>query len=120
MFVVIVVESILFVVNIAAVPLLLGIGLDYSIHVILSLRRSHGHVIELRHNIGRALLLCGTTTAVGFGSLRWARHGGLPQLGEVCAIGILITMFTAIFLLPHWWRFLHRKELHDRPPQAQE
>ena len=103
------------IVNIAAVPVLLGLGLDYSIHVILSLRRTHGNVLKFRYNIGHALLLCGTTTAVGFGSLRWAKHGGLPQLGEVCAIGILITMFTAIFLLPHWWRFLHRKELYDRP-----
>jgi hypothetical protein len=23
-------------------------------------------------------------------------------------------MITAIFLVPHWWRFLHQKELHDR------
>ncbi len=102
------------IVNIAAGPLLLGLGLDYSIHVILALRRTHGNVVEIRQNIGRALLLCGTTTAVGFASLRSARHGGLPMLGELCAIGILITMVTAIFLVPHWWRALHREELHDR------
>jgi hypothetical protein len=103
------------IVSIAAGPLLLGLGLDYSIHVILALRRTHGDVAEIHRNIGRALLLCGTTTAVGFASLRSARHGGLPILGELCAIGILITMITAIFLVPHWWRFLHRAELHDRP-----
>ncbi len=103
------------IVSIAAGPLLLGLGLDYSIHVILALRRTHGNVAEIHQNIGRALLLCGTTTAVGFASLRSARHGGLPILGELCAIGILITMIAAIFLVPHWWRFLHRSELHDRP-----
>lgn len=101
------------IVNIAAVPLLLGLGLDYGIHVILSLRRTGGDVGEVRRNIGRALLLCGTTTAVGFGSLRTARHGGLALLGELCAIGILVMMITAVFLVPHWWRFLHRDELHD-------
>ncbi len=98
------------VVNVAAIPLLLGLGLDYSIHVILALRRTHGDIIAVRRNIGRALLMCGVTTAIGFASLKWARHGGLPMLGELCALGILITMFTAVFLLPHWWRFLHRKE----------
>jgi predicted RND superfamily exporter protein len=103
------------IVNIGAIPLLLGLGLDYSIHVILALRRTHGNVASIRTNIGRALMLCGTTTAVGFGSLMSARYGGLPQLGQLCAIGILITMITAIFLVPHWWRFLHKKELHDRP-----
>ena len=102
------------IVNIGAIPLLLGLGLDYSIHVILALRRTHGNVASIRANIGRALLLCGTTTAVGFGSLMSARYGGLPQLGQLCVIGILITMITAIFLVPHWWRFLHKKELHDR------
>ena len=102
------------IVNVGAIPILLGLGLDYSIHVILALRRTHGNVAEIRANIGRALLLCGATTAVGFASLMSARHGGLPQLGQICAIGILITMITAIFLVPHWWRFLHQKELHDR------
>jgi predicted RND superfamily exporter protein len=102
------------IVNIAAAPLLLGLGLDYSIHVILALRRTHGNIPEIHRNIGRALLLCGTTTAVGFGSLRFARHGGLPMLGELCAIGILITMAVAIYLVPHWWCFLHRKELRER------
>ena len=104
------------IVNIGAIPLLLGLGLDYSIHVILALRRTHGNVAAIRANIGRALILCGTTTTVGFASLMSARYGGLPQLGQLCAIGILITMITAIFLVPHWWRFLHKKELHDRLP----
>ena len=42
------------------------------------------------------------------------------MLGELCAIGILITMLTAIYLVPHWWRFLHRKELHDRVEETTE
>lgn len=97
----------------------MGLGLDYGIHVILALRRTGGDVSEIRRNIGRALLLCGTTTAVGFASLRSARHGGLALLGELCAIGILVTMVTAVFLVPHWWRFLHRDKLHDRvPPES--
>jgi predicted RND superfamily exporter protein len=99
------------IVNVAAIPLLLGVGLDYSIHIILALRRTRGNIRAVQHNIGKALLLCGTTTAVGFGSLKWAEHGGLPSLGEVCALGILGTMLTAVFLLPHWWRFAHRNVL---------
>lgn len=98
------------IVTIAAGPILLGLGLDYSIHVILAMRRTRGDVRSVRLNIGRALLLCGCTTAVGFASLKAARHGGLPLIGEICAVGILITMITAIILIPHWWRFLHRGE----------
>lgn len=108
------------IVNLAAGPLLLGLGLDYSIHVILALRRTRGNVALVRQNIGRALLLCGTTTAVGFASLKSARHGGLPNLGELCAIGILVTMVTAIVLVPHWWRAVHRDILHDRDEELPE
>lgn len=97
--------------NLAAIPILLGIGLDYTIHVILALRRTRGDIREVQQNVGKALLLCGATTAVGFGSLKWTEHGGLPSLGVVCAIGVLATMLTAVFLLPHWWRFAHRHVL---------
>ncbi|MEM7384768.1 MAG: DUF1553 domain-containing protein, partial [Verrucomicrobiota bacterium] len=60
--------------------------------------------VEIRRNIGWALLLCGISTAIGFSSLMWAKHGGLPSLGVVCALGIVLTMFTAVFLRPHRWR----------------
>ena len=100
--------------NIIAIPLLLGAGLDYAIHIQLGLRRFGGDHAQVYQNIGRALLLCALTTAVGFGSLVTARHGGLPSLGKVCATGILIVMITSVWLLPHWWSWCHRGDGHGR------
>ena len=97
-------------INIASIPLLLGAGLDYSIHMQLALRRLEGKHLEVQKTTGHALLLCGLSSAVGFGSLMLSENRGFSSLGKVCAIGILITMFTAIFLLPYWRQFLYRKE----------
>ena len=93
--------------NLAAIPLLLGVGLDYSIHMQLALRRLGGDVAEARRTIGRALILCGLSTATGFGTLIWSTNAGLASLGLVCCIGILITMITCVFLLPAWYRWTH-------------
>ena len=58
--------------NVMALPLLFGAGVDYSIHIQLALRRHAGDVTRVRRSVGRAILLCGCSTAAGFGTLAWA------------------------------------------------
>jgi predicted exporter len=89
--------------NLMAIPLVLGVGVDFSIHMQLALRRHHGNLALARRTVGRALFLCGTTTLTGFGSNAWASNAGMASLGRVCAVGVLCVMLTGIFLLPHWW-----------------
>ena len=69
--------------NLMAVPLILGTGVDYSIFMQLALRRHGGDVSAVRHSIGRALLLCGATAIAGFGSLAWSGNAGMASLGKV-------------------------------------
>src|SRR5688572_24870906 len=90
--------------NLLALPLLLGAGVDYSIHMLSSLRRTGGNLNETLRTTGRALLLCGGTTVVGFGSLAWSSNAGLASLGKVCATGIAAVTLVSVFLLPVWWR----------------
>jgi uncharacterized protein len=89
--------------NIMAVPLLLGMGVDFAIHMQLALRRYSGDVRFVRRSIGRALLLAGSTTVAGFGSLSFASNAGMASLGKVCGTGIACAMLIAVFLLPVWW-----------------
>lgn len=88
--------------NLTALPLLLGAGIDYSIHVQLSLRRHGGDVGEMRRGTGRALWLCAGTTLVAFGSLGTSSNAGLASLGRVCAVGIVCMLLTKLYLLPAW------------------
>ena len=43
--------------NLMALPLMLGSGVDYSIFMQLALRRHHGNLAAAHHSVGRALLL---------------------------------------------------------------
>ncbi|CAB5129552.1 hypothetical protein D3OALGB2SA_3526 [Olavius algarvensis associated proteobacterium Delta 3] len=95
--------------NVMALPLLFGAGVDYSIHIQFAMRRYRGDMARVRRTVGRAILLCGASTAAGFGSLGLASNAGLASLGRVCAAGIIITSLIAVFLLPAWWQTLQRK-----------
>jgi uncharacterized protein len=98
--------------NLMALPLLLGTTVDYSIHMQLALRRHAGNLRAIQRGTGRALLLCGATTFTGFGSLAWSSNAGLASLGQVCAAGLACATLTAVFLLPAWWRFATRNRPH--------
>jgi len=89
--------------NLMALPLMLGTGVDYGIFMQLALRRHGGDVRVVRRSIGRALLLCGGTAIAGFGSLAWSGNQGMASLGKVCAVGIGANMLIAVYLLPEWW-----------------
>jgi len=100
------------VLNLMALPLILGTGVDYSIFMQLALRRYHGDLGLAQRSVGRALLLCGGTAVAGFGSLGLSSNAGMASLGQVCAIGIAGNMLGSVFLLPVWWW-----QWQPRPPR---
>lgn len=91
--------------NLTALPLLLGSGAYYTIHVQLALRKYPRDLSALWHTTGRALLLCAATTVTGFGSLAWAGNAGLASMGQVCAAGIAMIFLVSMLALPAWWFF---------------
>ncbi|HEY5893786.1 MAG TPA: MMPL family transporter [Chthoniobacterales bacterium] len=90
--------------NIAAILLLLGTGVDYSILLLLALRRNGGDVVAARQALGLVILLCAGSAAAGFGTLTWANNRGLASLGQTCALGLALDAVISIFLLPVLWR----------------
>ena len=101
--------------NLMALPLMLGTGVDYSIFIQLALRRHAGDLGLVRRSIGRALLLCGGTAIAGFGSLGCSSNPGMASLGKVCAVGIGANMLFSVFLLPAWWVGLCQTSKGQRP-----
>jgi len=95
--------------NLMALPLMLGTGVDYTIFIQLALRRHGGDLVAVRRSVGRALMLCGGTAVAGFGSLAGSSNLGMASLGKVCAVGIGANAIISIFLLPAWWRFFSPK-----------
>ncbi len=89
--------------NLMALPLILGTGVDYTLFIQLALRRHGGDLAVVRRSVGRALILCGGTAVAGFGSLGFSSNPGMASLGRVCAVGIGANVLISVFLLPAWW-----------------
>ncbi|HEY3860517.1 MAG TPA: MMPL family transporter [Verrucomicrobiae bacterium] len=89
--------------DLMAIPLVLGTGVDYGLFSQLALRRHHGDLAMAYQSVGRALLLCGATAVAAFTSLAFSSSAGMASLGEVCAVGIGCNVLIAVFLLPVWW-----------------
>ena len=92
--------------NVMALPMLFGAGVDYALHVQFAMRRYGGDAAAVRNSVGRAILLCAASTATGFATLGFAGNAGIASLGKVGATGIVVTSLVAIFLLPAWWRIM--------------
>jgi len=88
--------------NLVAIPLILGVGIDTGVHIIhrLRLEGERGMTVVLRHT-GRAILIAGLTTMIGFGSLALASHRGLASLGTVLLLGLGSCVVTATIVLPN-------------------
>jgi predicted exporter/lauroyl/myristoyl acyltransferase len=94
--------------NLVALPLLLGTSVDSTIHVQLAMRRAGGMWRAMWRTTGVALVLCAGANIAGFGSLAWSSNAGLASLDLVCAGGVVCVLGVSLGLLPGWWRWVHR------------
>lgn len=90
-----------------AIPLIVGAGIDYSIHLIFALRRQGGDFASVWNSVGKAICFCGFSTAMGFGSLLFASNEALRSMGLLCSIGILVTMTLSLLVIPGLWKRCH-------------
>jgi len=88
---------------VAVVPLLMGLGVDYSVHLFHNYRaelkngKSPGPaIISSIQDIGMAMFLATITTVIAFLSFLSASIPPLRDFGILCAIGIIYTFITAI------------------------
>lgn len=95
--------------NLAAMLLLLGTGTDYSILLLLALRRNGGDAPAAQRELALVIFLCASSAAAGFGTISWANNAGLASLGQTCALGLVIDALVSLFLLPPAWTWLHRR-----------
>jgi len=85
--------------NLIALPLILGIGVDYGVHIVHEFRETAGPY-RMSPATAVAVLVDALTTLVGFGSLMIASHQGLQSLGRVLTLGVTCCLFTSLIMLP--------------------
>ncbi len=85
--------------NLVALPLLLGIGIDTSVHVIHRAQEAAPGEPLVGTSLGSALLFSGLTSVASFGSLMGASHPGTASIGSTVALGVLCCLLAG-FLVP--------------------
>ena len=86
--------------SLAAILLLLGTGTDYSMLMLLALKRTGGDVAAARRDSSVVIALCALSAVAGFGSVAFSNHNGLATLGMVAAMGLALNAAVALFLIP--------------------
>ena len=84
--------------NVFVTTMIVGIGSDYGIHVYH--RHREGADLTQLAETGRSVLLAALTTVVGFGSLVLTHYPGLQSIGWMTALGVLLSCFAALIVLP--------------------
>jgi predicted RND superfamily exporter protein len=105
--------------NFVALPITLGIGVDYAVNVFARLAKEppgqHAHALA---ETGSAVVLCSTTTMIGYSSLLIASNGALRSFGKLADLGEAGSILAAVLLVPLLPRVAaalkHRKA---QPPQ---
>jgi hypothetical protein len=84
-----------------AVPVTLGIGVDYAVNVYARLRHeSPEDFARALGETGSAVALCSTTTIIGYSSLLTADSGALQSLGKVANLGEVGCLLAALLVVP--------------------
>ncbi len=88
------------IVNILALPLIIGIGIDYCVHVISALADKEDPALALGKTI-KSVTLSMLTTLIGFGSLALiGQFKSVSDLGKTLSAGIVCCYLTAILVVP--------------------
>jgi len=92
--------------SIAAFPLIIGIGIDGSIHLMHRLKENPTQVMcDSFSQTGQAIFITSMTTIIGFFSLANINHPGMANLGLAVSIGIGSCLFFTLFLLPSMYQW---------------
>lgn len=93
--------------NFLALPLTLGVGLIFGVHVLQRLLESESESL-FENSVGPAVLLSGLTSIVGFATLMLAGHRGVASFGLVMTLGMGANLVSSLVTLPALVSLLRR------------
>jgi hypothetical protein len=87
--------------NFVALPVTLGIGVDYAVNVFARLVREPAeNRARALAETGSAVALCSSTTIIGYSSLLIASNGALRSFGKLADLGELGCLLAALLVVP--------------------
>lgn len=86
--------------NVIVLPLLFGLGVAGSLHIIIRERKLGGEAEALSTSTPRAVTFSALTTMASFGSLGLSHHPGTASMGVLLAIAIAASVACTLLVLP--------------------
>ncbi len=94
--------------NLIAVPMILGIGVDYSVYIVHEYLEQKGRY-RMSPGTAIAVTVDSLTTLIGYGSLLLATHRGLQSLGRVLTLAVTFCTLMSVIVLPAFLVLITRK-----------
>ena len=89
--------------SVVAIPITIGIGIDYPFNVIARLkaeRERGGDAGRALRETGRAVALCSATTMIGYLVLLFSDTGAIRSFGLVAVLGEVACLLAALLVAP--------------------
>ena len=96
--------------SLISLPLLAGLVVDYSLHVLMALKNQRGDLVKTYDHLAAAILLTGISACIGFGAPALTGQPALQNFGLVMDFGIMAAVVACLVLLP---AFFPRSTNHD-------
>ena len=87
-------------VNCFVATMILGVGVDYGIHLIHRMCLNGGVVDDGVMETAKGVAMASLTNVVGFGALALSNYPGLRSVGIISMVGSIACLITALTLLP--------------------
>ena len=87
-------------VNAFATTMILGVGIDYGIHLIHRIWEERSLTNEGVLETGKAVVMAALTNVAGFGTVALSNYPAMRSMGLVCLFGTLACLGTSLTLLP--------------------
>ncbi len=102
--------------SLLCLPLLCGLVVDYSLHVLMAMQHDAHDFRTLYAHIGVPILLTGLASSIGFGAPMLTGQPLLQNFGLVMDLGLLSAILSCLFLLPVLARLLDSRKARRTTP----
>lgn len=86
--------------SLLCIPLMIGLVIDYSLHILLALEHAHGDLVDAARHLAVPVLLTGTASLIGFTAPMLSSQPALQNFGNVMDLGTIAAVTSGLILLP--------------------
>ncbi len=100
--------------SLVSIPLLVGLVVDYSLHILMALENNEGDLPKTYRHLAAPVLLTGLSACIGFGAPALTGQPALRNFGLVMDFGIIAAVVACLVFLPPLYLLGSPKDYRQR------